>query len=424
VSASDFLDLEQPLADGGIESVNFFNGRLLTGGDMAREQKARRDAGNLLGAALGDGIAFGLDVSALPPDADDPLASILVQPGLAVSAAGGLLHLTQPERVRLSRTDSTAFASGGCVFDDCVPLAGGTYVAGEGLYLLTIAPAEIAAGRAPSDGLGATGAPCDIDRRIDGVRFRLLEIPSTLYPGLDPTDPDFRNRIAYRAFGPGVLVDWSTYLLAGGARTDPLTDAMAARGLSPQEVPLALLGFRGAAELVLLDAWAVRRPLSPPDPPGAFHSAAAPRRIATGRAMLAQFQAQFEELRAAGTPDLKARTHFPNLPPVGVLPRLTPDEGKDFFGGMTIRGPVHINSATVEQLIRESLAFPSIRAASTEIVWLYAVAENLIAGAKAAADPAKPDPYLVFASANLAYRGDARFNLHRWNYANYALGGG
>jgi hypothetical protein len=425
VSASDdFIDLEQPVSDGGIESVNFFNGRLLTGGDMAREQVARRSSEARLGEALGDGVVFGLEVSAQPPGADDTLASILVQPGLAINRAGQLLRLTQAERIRLSRTDSASYAASGCMFDDCVPLAPGTYVAGEGLYLLTIAPAEVGAGRAPSNGSGATGTPCDIDRVIDGVQFRLLEIPSSFYADLDVTAPDFRNRIAYRCFGPCVLVDWSTALLAGSARTDGMLDKMAGYGLAPQDVPLALIGFQGAAELTLLDGWAARRPLALPDASGAFFSTTAPRRIAAGRAMMAQFQAQLEDLRVAAVPSVKARTHFPNLPPVGVLPRMTPDQGKDFFGGMEIRGPVHINSATVEQLIRESLAFPSIASASIEIVWLYAVAENLIAGTRAIADPARADPYLVFASANIAYRADARFNLHRWNYANYALGGG
>ena len=423
-ASGDFIDLEQPVGDGGIESVNFFNGRLLTGGDMSREQAARRSSEGRLGEALGDGVAFGLEVSAQPPGTGETLPSILVQPGLAISRTGQLLRLTQPEQIRLSRTDSTSFATSGCAFDDCTPLSGGTYVAGEGLYLLTIAPAELAAGRAPTNGSGATGTPCDTDRRIDGVRFRLIEIPSSLYADLPVNDPNFRNQIAYRCFGPGVLVDWSTNLLGSGARVDGLLDKMAAYGFAPQEVPLALIGFQGAATLTLLDAWAARRPLALADPPGAFRSATAPRRVATGRAMLAQFQAQLDELVAANTPALKARTHFPNLPPVGVLPQMTPDQGKDFFGGMEIRGPVHINSATVELLIRESLAFPAIRSADIEIVWLYAVAENLIAGTRALADGTKVDPYLVFASANLAYRGDARFNLHRWNYANYALGGG
>ena len=38
------LQLQQPLTDGGIRSVNFFNGRLLSGKDLSREQAARREA--------------------------------------------------------------------------------------------------------------------------------------------------------------------------------------------------------------------------------------------------------------------------------------------------------------------------------------------------------------------------------------------
>jgi hypothetical protein len=424
--SSDFLSLEQPVEEGGIESVNFFNGRLLTGGDMGREQLARRQADARLGEALGEGIAFGLEVSARAPDADDPLASIEIQPGLAISRAGACLRLAQTEVVHLSRTDSTSYAASGCSFDDCAPLIGGTYVAGEGLYLLTLAPAEVAMGRAPSNGLGGTNPYCDIDRKVEAVQFRLLEIPSALYADLPVTDPDFRNAVAYRCFGSGVLVDYSTRLLSGGKRSDTLLDLMVAFGLGPTEVPLALIGFQGAADLTLLDAWAVRRPLALADPAGAFHSLTAPRRIAAGRAMFEQFQAHLQDLRdAGGVPGaFKARTDFPHLPPVGILPRMSADEAKDFFGGMTVRGPVHINSATVELLVRESMAFPAIRSASNEVIWLYAVAENLIEGTRALADPLRPDPYMIFASGNLAYRGDARFNLHRWNYANYALGGG
>jgi hypothetical protein len=427
----DFVDLEQPVRKGGIESVNFFNGRLLTGGDLAREQQARRTADDMLGEALGDGIVFGLEASALGPEPTEPLVSILVQPGLAISRSGHILRLAQPERIRLSRVDSTSFAAGGCAFDDCVPLSGGTYVAGEGLYLLTIAPAESAEGRAASNGLGATGVPCDIDRRVDSVRFRLIEIPAALYADLQVLEPDFRNRLAYKCFGPGVLPEWVTALPAGGARNPAdidrdrsLIDKMAQAGLSPAEVPLALIGFQGAATLTLIDGWAVRRTASLADASGAFHSATAPRREATGRAMFAQFEAQLESLRIAGTPNLKARTHFPFLPPVGVLPRMKFEEGLDFLGGMSVRGPIHINGPTVELLLRESLTHPAIRAEGLEVIWLYAVAENQIAAAKAVADEGVTDPFLIFASANLAYRGDARFNLHRWNYANYALGGG
>lgn len=411
---SDFLTLQQPVGEGGIESVNFFNGRLLTGGDMGREQVARRRADARLGEALGDGIAFGLEVGSRPPDDKDPLASIEIQPGLAINRTGACLRLAQPEIVHLSRTDSTSHAAHGCSFANCTPLTGGTYFAGEGLYLLTIAPAEVAMGRAPSNGLGGTNPYCDIDRRVEAVQFRLLEIHSSLYADLPVTDPEFRNAIAYRCFGPGVLADYSTALLAGGRRSDALLDSMAAYGLGSSDVPLALIGFQGAAELTLLDSWAVRRPLALADPPGPFHSLTAPRRAAVGRAMFEQFQAQLQDLRdAGGVPGaVTARSHFPNLPAVGILPRMSADEATAFFAGMTVRGPMHINSATVELLVRESLTFPAIHSASDEVVWLYAVAENRIAGT---------GPYLVFAAGNLAYRGDARFDLHRWDYSHYTL---
>ena len=57
---SDFVALQEPFGDDGIRTVNFFNGRLLTGNDMSREQAARRQADARIGLAMGDGIASGL----------------------------------------------------------------------------------------------------------------------------------------------------------------------------------------------------------------------------------------------------------------------------------------------------------------------------------------------------------------------------
>lgn len=423
--ADDMLTLQEPTGEGGVESVNFFNGRLLSAADLGKEQMARRRADAQLGEALGDGVAFGFEVS-VSPAPDEPLPILQISAGLAINRAGSCLRLSQSRKIRLSRTDSTSFAAGDQPFDDCVPLSGGTYVAGEGLYLLTVAPAEIALGRAQTNGLGGIEPRCNIDRKVEAVQFRLLEIPPHLYSELSPAKPEFRNALAYRCFGTGVRSAWATSLLGSGRRQDGILDGMAANGLSPLEVPLALLAFTGAATLTFVDSWAVRRPLALADPFGAFHSLSAPRRIAVGRAMVAQFQAHLGELHNAGLKPgdgLNARRQFELLPPVGILPLWSAEDALKFFDGMTIRGPVHINSSTVEPLVRESLAAPAIRTASAEVVWLYAVAENLIAGTQALADAQKPDPYLIFASANLAYRGDARFNLHRWNYANFALGG-
>jgi len=46
-----------PILEGGIQSINFFNGRLLSGEDLSQEQLANLQARHLLGKAIGDGVA-------------------------------------------------------------------------------------------------------------------------------------------------------------------------------------------------------------------------------------------------------------------------------------------------------------------------------------------------------------------------------
>lgn len=426
---AEVLSLQQPVGDGGIETVNFFNGRLLTAADMAREQDARRQADARLGLALGDGVAFGLEVAAgsVSDDAGgSPMPSVTIAPGLAINRAGQVLRLGYDEQVRLSRVGGTTPTPAGHAFADCTPVVGGSYVAGQGLYVLTIAPSEVAAGRAPTNGLSGAAAACNIDRVIEAVQFRLLQVPPVLYAELDVAAPGYRNAVAYLCFGGGVAVGWATALFGQAGRGGGLLDKMADHGLTDHDVPLAVMAYAGAASMVFLDSWAVRRPLSPPDPaPGPLPSLAAARRLATGRAMFHQFEAQLADLvgTSGALGAITARTHFPMLPPVGILPFFTLDMASAFFAGMEARGPLYINGAQVEPLVRESLAAPAFAAAAPEVFWLYAVADNRMAIDAPAAAPgtAKPDPYLVFASANLAYRADARFSLHHWNYANLAL---
>lgn len=423
---ADARSLQQAITEGGIEAVNFFNGRLLTGQDLSREQASRRAAEARIGLGLGTGIVEGLGVRRAPADVDDPLPGVSIGAGLAVNAAGALLRLAAPETVRLSRI-ATPGPTGPLGFGDCSPALSGTYLAGEGLYLLTLAPARVATGRAASNGLGGTSVACNIDAEIAAVQFRLLEVRPQLFADLDMTAPDFRNRIAYRCFGAGVLADWGNALLAGGARADDLLVAMAGHGLSPHDVPLALIGFTGTADFALLDADAVQRPLARPDSGGAggfLPSLAGPRRIATGHAMLQQFARHLADLAGpAGTiGTLTARESFAFLPPVGVLPHVDADAAKRFFAGMTVRGPVHISAEQVESLVAESFATPAIRSSDDSVIWLYAVAGNRLSQRLPLGDPARSDPYLIFASGHLAYRADARFNLARFDVANVALG--
>ena len=57
------ISLQQPILYGGILSINFFNGRLLSARDLTREQSANRESDRRLGQAIGEGIAYGLEVS-------------------------------------------------------------------------------------------------------------------------------------------------------------------------------------------------------------------------------------------------------------------------------------------------------------------------------------------------------------------------
>jgi len=426
---ADILALQQPVGDGGIETVNFFNGRLLTATDMSREQDARRQADARLGLALGDGVAFGLEVSAgsIVDDATgSPMPSVAIAPGLAINRAGQVLRLGYDEQVRLSRIGASSPTPAGNSFADCVPVIGGSYVAGQGLYILTIAPSEISTGRAPTNGLSGAAAACNIDRVIEAVQFRLIAVPPHLYSQLDAAAPRFRNDLAYACFGASVTASWATALFGQAGRDEGLIDKMRGYGLTDYDVPLAILAFAGAASMVFLDTWAVRRPVSAPDTMlGPLPSLVAPRRIATGKAMLQQFQAQLSEL--VGTTGalgaVTAKTHFPTLPPAGLLPFFTLEMVKAFFAGMEVRGPQYINAPQLEPLVRDSLAVPAFSAGAPEVFWLYAVADNAMA-IELPPPPDAPLPpvrYYAFASANLAYRADARFNLHHWDYANLAL---
>ena len=427
--ASDFLPLDRAVPDGGIDNVRFFNGRLLSGRDMAREQDARRSGDALSGSAFGSGVAHGLEVLRSNDDIASDGAVITVRAGLAVNENGEYLNLSHDQRVQLTRIDSTDFAQTGCLFGECVIPESSSYVSGEGLYILTLAPAVRASGRAQVNGLQGDSPACNVDRDIATTRFRLLEIPSSVYAGMSAADEGFRNRIAYYCFGKGVLPDWPVSLTTRSRRGDDLLDKMMERGLTPAEVPLAIIAFTGTLDINFIDSGSARRPLAiadgAPIAGAALSSAVGPRRVSVGRAMLQQFQDHFSQLTNDGVNPAGAKVgeHFLHLPPAGILPRLTGQQAIAFFGDMTVRGPVHINAAQVEQLLRDSLSYPAIAHDSKEVVWLYAVAENAIQAAKPAADPLKVQPFHIFASGHASYRADARFNLHRWNYANFALGG-
>lgn len=406
---TDFIALQEPWKDGAIRTVNFFNGRLLTGADMRREQAARRQSDAQVGLAMGDGIASGLDVRFLGNVAPGKRPAASVSPGVAINRLGAALCLAEPVRLSLDRPPPPSGDIVNCLFGDCQPLADGAYVAGQGLYLLTIAPSFATEGRAQVSGMGDASARCATDATVEAVQFRLLEVRPQLFGAALAAKADFRNAIAHEAFGAGVRPGWPADLLGSDVRTDDLVETMRGHGLEDSEVPLALVSYTSAGHQ-FTDMWSVRRPIFTRDLESIAANLAEPRRVGLGRAMFRQFQDEIEDIGALATTTAKER--FAWLPPAGLIPELDDAQAAAFFAGMTVRGPHHIDASAVEPLLRESFTAPAIDTDTDHVVWLYRIAQTRMAN--------RAD-ILLFASGHLPYRADARFNLNHWDFANYAL---
>ena len=431
--------LAQPVYDPAVRLVNFFNGRMLSAEDLSAEQTANREERRRLGQVLGAGIAYGLEVK--PTDGVDPkaAAAVTVSAGLALNRQGQTLSLAQ--RVDLALHDLPTTDTGSTAdirdFAFCSDGSGNAYVAGAGLYLLTIGTAEGKQGLAPVSGLGNVQASCNTRYLAPGVRFRLVRLT------LEPTDLNqpalLRNRLAYRCLaaapeGSDGLVDdaffanpfgppISAYGVIDRLRPQLPTALGNAAWLRECEVPLALLYFTADDGLVFVDMWAVRRRIVAPGADAVFPLLTGDRRRAEGEAMFLQFQDQIAKMRLDGEPlpTVAARDRFVFLPPVGLLPIGTDSQPlgfkyDTFFSGMAYRDPIFIEGAQLRPLVQEAINYPPIDTGSSVVVWLYLVREN--AQLTLTGKPAQS--YLVFASGHTPYRGEARYNVHHWNFGNFA----
>jgi hypothetical protein len=310
------IDLLQPILKDGIRSVNFFNGRLLSAEDLSQEQHANYEGRSRLGVAVGEGVADGLEVTR----AAGSTPKVTVAAGLALNRAGQTLRLSEPTDVSLIRQsslDDVTTAPGSNDFRDCQQLQGGVYVAGEGVYLLTIAPAEGREGRVSVSGLGNTAVTCNTRYTVEGVQFRLLQ--------LNLTQADFsnqqrlRNRVAYKCFGASLV---GTDILRQLPAQYGLLDAMRPNVLNDCDVPLALIYWTASGGVGFVDMWSVRRRLTERPAAGRWSLLVGDRRVSESEAMFLQFAEQVREFTASMTNVLfdPATTFFEYLPPVGMLP--------------------------------------------------------------------------------------------------------
>jgi hypothetical protein len=314
--------LGTPLSEQAIRDVNFFNGRLVTSRDMARTQQARQEGDARLGQGLGAGIVQGLEISI----ADAALRQVTISPGLSVSAAGQTLCLGAAQTLGLVPTADTAAAAASGSFGRCGVLSGGGYVAGNGLYLLTLAPQSVSEGKAPVLALEPGNARCNTDAVVEAVQLRLLRVDDTLLAarGLDANPigaaavSKWRSAVAYACFGyPALPNAHATFATAPAAGT--LLDAMRPGTLTDCDVPLGLVYMTASAGITFVDAWSVRRRVAGAPASQAWSAWFGPGLEALGEAQLAQFQQQVAEIPTASLAGLKAGDWFSWLPPAGFL---------------------------------------------------------------------------------------------------------
>jgi hypothetical protein len=422
----DAKQLTEAITDDGIFSPNFFNGRLLSGEDLTREQGANRAARLRLGQAVGAGVAYGLEV-ATPAGVDTRVTpSVRVEAGMAVNARGETLLLNQPTLLSLVRLPEGSATTGSAdPFTDCAPPQAGVYVADAGVYLLVISPASGRAGRAPVSGLGNTSAGCNTRYTVEGVQFRLVQIPMTAQELSAANARMLRNQVAYKCFGYDAVRSFVADPFGATAEKYGAIDDLPASRLGNCDVPLALLHWTTAGGIGFVDLWSVRRALMRREAAGAWAAWVDERRVREGEAMFLQFQEHVSALSmTVGNPQtLVATDYFGYLPFAGVIPIADGAHARgfnhlSFFNGLTYRTPVFIEAAKVETLFREARAHAPIDLKSGELIRLYLVRENR--QAVAAGGMGQPTPYMIFASGHLPFRGDARFNLSRWDYSNYS----
>jgi hypothetical protein len=420
-------DLLTPILDGAIRSIKFFNGRLLSGEDLTQEQRAVREARERVGLAVGHGVAHGLEVSINRTVTTPP--TVTVQAGLAINRHGKGLRLHAAVDVALAQP------AGGAARPPVVPVAGGfatclppqttAYTTQAAVFLLTLGPVQTTEGTTQISGLGSGASACNARYLVDALELRLVELDFSAELADTANLPRLRSRIAARAFGSATARSFATDPFGAQAASAKLLDTLTAAQLGPGEVPLATLYWTAASGIVFVDNWSVRRPLAGPPGEGPWGAHTSPRLLAEATAMLLQFQAQVADLRAAAvpaTPTATAQSTFQFLPPAGVLP-IGGAQGfpvATFFGGLTIRDGIFIEAAKVESLLRVSLGYPPIDCSSPEMLFVYHVRENRFAIDHPTAGASVPVEYVVFASGQVPYFGDARCDIAHWNYSSYA----
>jgi hypothetical protein len=414
--------LQDPVLEDGIAFTSYFNGRLLSGEDLSRDQQGNREARRRIGQAIGAGVGFGLEVFEAPGESTRTSPIVTVAPGVAINSRGQALALRSQIDLRLVHGSADVANAATTAFRICDERRPGVYVVGEGIYVLTIACAEGGQGRAPVSGLGNVSSACNVRAVIEGVRFRLVQ--PVIDPALLADHARLRNRMAGLALGIDDRQSAYANPLAPIPPQYGLSDALRAVGaMGDEEVPLGLLHWNASEGITFVDMWSVRRRVTSKGAESRWPWIVGDRVMSEAEATFLQFQETIEDLAGSGeeVSDIVAAERFEFLPPMGMLPlQIGTRRGFDpqrFFGSDVLsRDVAYTDGRLLRALLHESFTHDPITVAAQERVQLYLVFDNV--QATAAGQPVTP--VLVFASGTLPYRGVARYGFARWAQGRFA----
>jgi hypothetical protein len=459
------VSLLTPILNGGIQNVNFVNGRVLTAADMTAERTANLQRQRLLGTCVGNGVACGLEVTLSASSVANGQQVVHVTAGLAVNRNGDVLQLPSDTDLTLTAPAQAATANSG-LFVACQPPQ--TQLSNPGIYVLTVMPASGYQGQVPVTQLnsGGVGTSCTSQYATAGVQFRLAQITlastgtglqPTLYAlanqiqgqlnnnasaaSVAPALSQFRNGLAYACFGVEQLEAYPANPFEFLSQTPSyglIDQARSAGLLTDCEVDLALLYWTPGG-LQFIDMWSVRRRLTHGAITEQWPLLAGDRRRSEAESMFLQFQDQVQSI-IANTSDpssVTADTYFMYLPPAGVVPVTgdgitvvtgTPStpafDMAGFFGAHASQDVATTDGDLLRNLFFTALDYEPIQLLPGEIQ-LYLVWENLQAiNAGSTAQLA-----LAFASPAIRYQGIARFTpsadtagagTARWGLSRFA----
>ena len=173
------VNLLTPILTGGIQNINFVNGRVLAAEDMTGERSATLQRQRLIGKCVGDGIASGFEVTLSSSSVAYGQQVVHITAGVAMNRNGDVLQLSADTDVTLTATFPSVTVNG--LFAPCAPPQ--TQLTNPGVYVLTVLPASGYQGQAPVTLLNSAGVAtsCSSRYQTSGVQFRLSLVTLARY---------------------------------------------------------------------------------------------------------------------------------------------------------------------------------------------------------------------------------------------------